>query len=74
MKTNTSYSPLLKVAAAGTALALTAPVHADAISDLTDSVDFASVITGVMAIAASILALYLALKGAQIILKKVKGA
>ncbi|MFD0950399.1 hypothetical protein ACFQ0F_08375 [Paraperlucidibaca wandonensis] len=74
MEVKTKFSPLTKVAAVATVYALTAPVHADAISDLTDSVDFASVITGVMAIAASILALYLALKGAQIILKKVKGA
>lgn len=74
MNTNLRNSPLLKAAAAGAALALTAPAHADAISDLTASVDFTSVITGVMAIATSILALYLAIKGAQIILKKVKGA
>lgn len=74
MQTNKKLNPFTKAAAVATVYAMTAPVHADAISDLTDGVDFTSVITGVMAIAASILALYLALKGAQIILKKVKGA
>lgn len=73
MEVKTKFSPFTKVAAVATVYALTAPVHADAISDLTDSVDFTSVITGIMAISASILALYLAMKGAQIVLKKVKG-
>ncbi|MEK6789263.1 MAG: hypothetical protein AABY68_09970 [Pseudomonadota bacterium] len=74
MQAKINSTLMTKAAAVATVFALTAPVHADAISDLTASVDFTSVITGVMAIAASIMALYMALKGAQIILRKVKGA
>lgn len=73
MNTKLRTSTFIKTAGAVTALALTVPAHADALTDLVATIDFASVITGVMAIASALLALYLAMKGADIIIKKVKG-
>lgn len=44
------------------------------LTPLTDAVNFESVITGVMAIAAAVVGVYLAIKGAQWILRQVRSA
>jgi len=44
------------------------------ISSLTSSVDFATVITGVLSVGALAVGLYLAIKGAKIVIRMVKGA
>lgn len=44
------------------------------ISSLTSSVDFGTVTTGVLAVGALAVGLYLAIKGAKIVIRMVKGA
>lgn len=43
-------------------------------STLTSSIDFSTVITGVMAVAAVMVGVYVAIKGAKIVLQMVRGA
>ncbi len=41
---------------------------------LTDAVDFSSVITAILAVAASLMGLYMTWKGAQFVIRAVRGA
>ncbi|MGO5000234.1 hypothetical protein [Oceanisphaera sp. W20_SRM_FM3] len=41
---------------------------------LTDAVDFSTVITAILAVAASLMGLYMAWKGAQFVIRAVRGA
>lgn len=59
------------IAAAPFALAQTTPPD---FSTLTSSIDFSTVITGVMAVAAVMVGVYVAIKGAKIVLQMVRGA
>ncbi len=58
------------VAAAGTALAVSAQSHASGwnYSTLTDGIDFSSIATGVLAVAALLAAVYAGIKGARVVL------
>ena len=62
-------------AAAGTALAVSAQSHAAGwdYSTLTDGVDFASIATGVLAVAAMLAAVYAGIKGARVVLGFLRG-
>ena len=61
--------------AAGTLL-VPFPAHAEApdFSQLTSGVDFSSVITAVMAVGVVLMGVYVAIKGARIVLSMVRGA
>jgi hypothetical protein len=65
------------------AAAVTAPLaaHAQAsgtsaidYSSLTGSIDFSSTVTAVLAVAAALVTLYVAIKGAKIVLRMIRGA
>lgn len=73
MEVKTKFSPLSKLAAVATVYALTASAHADTISDLTDTVDFSSVQTGVLAISGSLISLFVVVFGAALLVQKVRG-
>lgn len=62
-------SLLAPLAVAGSAFAA-----APDISSLTGAVDFSTVTTGVLAVGALAVGLYLAIKGAKIVIRMVKGA
>lgn len=66
----------LAILAAGSALvsggAMAAPPTT--VSELASSVDFVSVGVGILAVAGSVIALYVIWKGAQFVIKAVKGA
>lgn len=59
------------VASAPLAMAQTTPPD---FSELTSSIDFSTVITGVMSVAAVMVGVYVAIKGAKIVLQMVRGA
>ena len=57
------------VAAAGTALAVSAQSHASwDYTTLTSSVDFSTIATGVLAVSAMLAAVYAGIKGARVVL------
>ena len=62
-------------AAAGTALAVSAQSHAAGwdYSTLTDGVDFSTIATGVLAVAAMLAAVYAGIKGARVVLGFLRG-
>jgi hypothetical protein len=62
-------SSLMALAASGSALAA-----GPDLTTLTTAVDFGTVTTAVLAVAASIVGVYLAWKGAKIVISAVKGA
>lgn len=66
----------LAILAAGSALVSGGVMAAPptTVSELASSVDFASVSVGILAVAGAVLSLYLIWKGAQFVIKAVKGA
>ncbi|MCC4266173.1 hypothetical protein LL240_17200 [Oceanimonas baumannii] len=59
--------------ASASVMAQTATTGPD-LTALTDAVDFTTVITAILAVAASLMGLYMAWKGAQFVIRAVRGA
>ena len=69
--------------AAGSAAVLAAPVFAQSsptgassvdFTSLTSSIDFSTVVTGILAVAAIMIGVYVAIKGAKILMSMIKGS
>jgi len=82
MLMNLKKKVLLGVAVASTAV-LAAPVFAQAaptgassvdFTSLTSSIDFSTVVTGILAVAAIMIGVYVAIKGAKILMSMIKGS
>lgn len=71
-----SYANRIGYVVAATALAVPFSAHAEApdFSQLTGGVDFSSVTTAVMAVGVVLMGVYVAIKGAKIVLGMVRGA
>lgn len=65
---------LAVAAVSNAAMAQTAPPAATDLSSLTDAVDMTTVGTAVLAIAGALIVVYVAIKGAKIVISMVKGA
>ena len=69
---------VVRGAAVGTVAASPVLAHAQAsgvdFTSLTSSIDLATVITAVMAVSAAMVGVYVAIKGAKIVLRMVRGA
>lgn len=70
-KSNFAKVVLLGLAAAGTTISFAAPPD---FSSLTTAVDLSTVITAIMAIAAVLAGVYVAIKGAKVVIGMIRGA
>ena len=62
------------VAAAGVATAANAQAAGTDFSTLTSGIDFSTVTTGILAVAATLITVYVAIKGAKILIGMVRGS